>query len=137
MFKFGGNSFGFGACHQKLSSQTGCLLELHWGIAGSSFGFARGVFPFLVLCIAKQSISNNPTVVEFLCKKTRTKNLGLSKMFYSNSDPRNAALDLQNERSGGSMENSPILLFKSRHFCEIFSIIQQDLPLSPNSPGLL
>lgn len=51
----------------------------------------------------------------------------------------NVALDLQNEMSSSSVENPPFLFstLKSRHLCETFSIIQQDLPFSPKSFCLL
>lgn len=55
MFKFGGNSFGFRACHQKQSLQTGCLSEPCWGTAGSSFCCCSGVF-LQLFCVLQNKL---------------------------------------------------------------------------------
>lgn len=117
---------------------VGALLGNSWEFLGLSLGVYSCSYFFLMqnklLAVTQQWQFSVKKI-----SKEKRKGCNWARCFILIPTLGNVAPDLQNEMSSSSMGNPPVLLItlKSRHLCETFSIIQQDLPGSPKSFCLL
>lgn len=119
---------------------VGAVLGNSWELLGLSLGVCSCSY-FSVL--QSKLLAITPTVTSFCVRKSvrkkKRKGGDWERCFILIPTFGNVALDLQNEMSSSSVENSPVLFItlKSRHLCETFSIIQQGLLVPPKSFCLL